>query len=137
MRRLRLSEPPLALRKKDRKTLFHSRRGGSQFLKGLYALLHHGYLLEPAASTFRADSASALVLAREEARKVVAPDAMTPLGCATGHPGDPLRHRRPAGGEPRRPRRLRDVDAERVVRVLLGKGRKDRNIPVTRPAAER
>ena len=74
---------------------------------------------------------------REEARRIIeAPDAKTLLGAARPRdPRDPLRH-----GDPRERARAAsrpdDVDTEeRVLRVVLGKGRKDRNVPLTRAAA--
>jgi integrase/recombinase XerD len=77
------------------------------------------------------------VLTREEVRKLVeAPDTSTPLGLrdrailetfyATGIRASELADLKCA-----------DVDTEdRLVRVVLGKGRKDRNVPLTRAAAE-
>jgi integrase/recombinase XerD len=77
------------------------------------------------------------VLTREEARKLVeAPDTSTPLGLrdrailetfyATGIRASELADLK-----------CTDVDTEdRLVRVVLGKGRKDRNVPLTRAAAE-
>ncbi len=77
------------------------------------------------------------VLTREEARKLVeAPDISTPLGLrdraifetfyATGIRAGELAELK-----------CGDVDTEdRLLRVVLGKGRKDRNVPLTRAAAE-
>jgi site-specific recombinase XerD len=77
------------------------------------------------------------VLNREETRKLVeAPDTQTPLGLrdrailetfyATGIRASELADLGCA-----------DVDTEdRLLRVVLGKGRKDRNVPLTRAAAE-
>jgi integrase/recombinase XerD len=77
------------------------------------------------------------ILSKEEARKVIeTPDTRTPLGLrdrailetfyATG-----IRAGELANLE------LNDVDTEdRLLRVVLGKGRKDRNVPLTRSAAE-
>ena len=77
------------------------------------------------------------MLTREEARKLVeAPDISTPLGLrdraifetfyATGIRAGELAELK-----------CGDVDTEdRLLRVVLGKGRKDRNVPLTRAAAE-
>jgi integrase/recombinase XerD len=77
------------------------------------------------------------ILSKEEARRVIeAPDTRSPLGLrdrailetfyATGIRAGELANLK-----------LSDVDTEdRLLRVLLGKGRKDRNVPLTRPAAE-
>lgn len=132
-----------ALRKNDGKpfsTSLQARR--ISVLKGFYALLHRrGYLLtNPAASLEYPRAEQRLprsVLTREEARKLVeAPDSGLPLGLrdrailetlyATGIRAAELANLR-----------MQDVDTEeRVVRVVLGKGRKDRNVPLTRAAAE-
>ncbi len=77
------------------------------------------------------------ILSKDEARKIIeAPDTRTPLGSrdrailetfyATGIRAGELASLK-----------LSDVDTEdRLLRVLLGKGRKDRNVPLTRSAAE-
>ena len=77
------------------------------------------------------------VLTREETRKLIeAPDTSTPLGLrdrailetfyATGIRASELADLKCA-----------DVDTEdRLLRVVLGKGKKDRNVPLTRAAAE-
>jgi integrase/recombinase XerD len=77
------------------------------------------------------------ILSKDEARKIIeAPDTRSPLGLrdrailetfyATGIRAGELSNLK-----------LSDVDTEdRLLRVLLGKGRKDRNVPLTRPAAE-
>jgi integrase/recombinase XerD len=77
------------------------------------------------------------ILSKEEARKIIeVPDTRTPLGLrdrailetfyATGLRAGELASLK-----------LDDVDTEdRLLRVLLGKGRKDRNVPLTRSAAE-
>lgn len=77
------------------------------------------------------------ILSKDEARKIIeAPDTRSPLGLrdrailetfyATGIRAGELANLK-----------LSEVDTEdRLLRVLLGKGRKDRNVPLTRPAAE-
>jgi site-specific recombinase XerD len=77
------------------------------------------------------------ILSREEVRRLIeAPDTSSPLGLrdrailevfyATGIRASELAELR-----------LADIDTEeRLLRVVLGKGKKDRNVPLTRAAAE-
>lgn len=133
----------LAARKKDGKPYSTSQQMRQvTVLKSLYDFLHRrSYLLtNPAGSLEYPHVEQRLprsVLSREEARKLVeAPDTSTPLGLrdrailetfyATGIRAGELANLK-----------LDDVDTEeRLLRVVLGKGRKDRNVPLTRPAAE-
>jgi integrase/recombinase XerD len=111
-------------------------------LKSFFRFLYRRrYLLhDPAASVDYPRSERRLprvILTREEARKILeAPDTMTVTGLrdrailetfyATGVRAGELSNLTPD-----------DVDTEeRVLRVVLGKGRRDRRVPLTRAAAE-
>jgi integrase/recombinase XerD len=77
------------------------------------------------------------VLARDEARKLVeAPELSTPLGLRDRAILEVFYGTGIRAGELAK-LKTTDVDIEdRILRVLLGKGRKDRNVPLTRAAAE-
>jgi integrase/recombinase XerD len=77
------------------------------------------------------------VLARDEARRLVeAPDLSTPLGLRDRAILEVFYGTGIRAGELAK-LKTTDVDIEdRILRVLLGKGRKDRNVPLTRAAAE-
>jgi integrase/recombinase XerD len=77
------------------------------------------------------------VLARDEARKLVeAPDASTPFGLRDRAILEVFYGTGIRAGELAK-LKTTDVDIEdRILRVLLGKGRKDRTVPLTRAAAE-
>jgi integrase/recombinase XerD len=77
------------------------------------------------------------VLARDEARRLVeAPDASTPIGLRDRAILEVFYGTGIRAGEMAK-LKVTDVDAEdRLLRVLLGKGKKDRNVPLTRAAAE-
>jgi integrase/recombinase XerD len=111
-------------------------------LKSFFRFLYRRrYLLhDPAASIDYPRSERRLprvILTREEARKILeAPDTKTPTGLrdrailetfyATGIRSGELSNLTPD-----------DVDTEeRVLRIVLGKGRRDRRVPLTRVAAE-
>lgn len=111
-------------------------------VKTLFRFLYHrGYLLtDPSGSVEYPRREQRLprgILSREEARRLVeTPDTQTPLGLrdrailetfyATGIRAGELAKLKCA-----------DVDTEdRILRVVLGKGAKDRNLPLTRAAAE-
>ena len=111
-------------------------------VKGLFRFLFRaGYLLTDPSGVLeypgREERLPRGVLTREETRKLVeAPDTSTPLGLrdravletfyATGIRAGELADLKCA-----------DIDTEdRLLRVVLGKGKKDRNVPLTRAAAE-
>ena len=111
-------------------------------LKALYTfLVRRGYMLaNPTGLMEYPKIASRLprsILSKEEMRRILdTPDRKTPLGLrdrailetfyATGIRAGELANLR-----------LNEVDTEdRLLRVVLGKGRKDRNVPLTRAAAE-
>jgi integrase/recombinase XerD len=77
------------------------------------------------------------VLSREETRKLVeAPDTSTPLGLRDRAILETFYGTGIRAGELAKLKTI-DVDTEdKVLRVLLGKGAKDRNVPLTRAAAE-
>ena len=77
------------------------------------------------------------VVARDEARKLVeAPDVSTPLGLRDRAILEVFYGTGIRAGELAK-LKTTDVDIEdRILRVLLGKGKKDRNVPLTRAAAE-
>jgi integrase/recombinase XerD len=77
------------------------------------------------------------VLTREETRKLVeAPDTSTPLGLRDRAILETFYGTGIRAGELAKLKTI-DVDTEdKVLRVLLGKGGKDRNVPLTRAAAE-
>jgi integrase/recombinase XerD len=133
----------LALRKRDGKPYSTAHRMRHvTVLKGFYGFLcRRGYLLTNAAAALEYPPVEKhlprSILSREEAKKLVeAPDTKTPLGqrdrailetfYGTAIRASELAHLK-----------LDDVDTEeRLLRVVLGKGRKDRNVPLTRPASE-
>jgi integrase/recombinase XerD len=111
-------------------------------VKALYHFLFRaGYLLTDPSAVLeyprREERLPRGILTRDETRKLVeAPDTSTPLGLrdrailetfyATGIRASELADLKSA-----------DVDTEdRLLRVVLGKGKKDRNVPLTRAAAE-
>jgi integrase/recombinase XerD len=133
----------LSLRKKDGRpySTSHQMREVT-VLKSLYGFLHRrGYVLtNPAGSLEYPHVEQRLprsILSREEARKLVeAPDTSTPLGLRDRAILETLYSTGIRAGELAN-LKLDDVDTEeRLLRVVLGKGRKDRNVPLTRPAAE-
>lgn len=77
------------------------------------------------------------VLARDEARRLMeAPDTGTPLGLRDRAILEVFYGTGIRAGEMAK-LKTTDVDSEdRILRVLLGKGQKDRNVPLTRAAAE-
>jgi len=77
------------------------------------------------------------VLSRDEARKLVeAPDARAPIGLRDRAILEVFYGTGIRAGEMAK-LETADVDIEeRILRVLLGKGKKDRNVPLTRAAAE-
>jgi len=77
------------------------------------------------------------VLSREETRKLVeAPDTSTPIGLRDRAILETFYGTGIRAGELAKLKTI-DVDTEdKVLRVLLGKGAKDRNVPLTRAAAE-
>jgi site-specific recombinase XerD len=133
----------LGLRKQDGKTYStaHQMRQVT-VLKSLYGFLHRrGYLLtNPAGSLEYPHVEERLprsVLSREEARRLVtAPGTVRPLELRDRAILETLYATGVRAGELAN-LNLDDVDTEeRLLRVVLGKGRKDRNVPLTRPAAE-
>ena len=133
----------LALRKRDGKSYSTSHQMRQvTVLKSLYGFLHRrGYLLtNPAGSLEYPHVEQRLprsVLSREEARRLVmAPGTVTPLDLRDRAIFETLYATGIRAGELAN-LKLDDVDTEeRLLRVVLGKGRKDRNVPLTRPAAE-
>ena len=133
----------LGLRKPDGKTYStaHQMRQVT-VLKSLYGFLHRrGYLLtNPAGSLEYPHVEERLprsVLSREEARRLVtAPGTVRPLELRDRAILETLYATGIRAGELAN-LKTDDVDTEeRLLRVVLGKGRKDRNVPLTRPAAE-
>jgi integrase/recombinase XerD len=133
----------LAARKKDGRpySTSHQMREVT-VLKGLYGFLHRrGYLLTNPAGLLEYPHVERRlprsILSKEEARKLVeAPDTSTPLGLRDRAILETLYSTGIRAGE-LASLKLDDVDTEeRLLRVVLGKGRKDRNVPLTRPAAE-
>ncbi len=111
-------------------------------LKSLYGFLHRrGYLLtNPAGSLEYPHVEERLprsVLSREEARRLVmAPGSETPLELRDRAILETLYATGIRAGELAN-LKTDDVDTEeRLLRVVLGKGRKDRNVPLTHAAAE-
>lgn len=132
-----------ALRKKDGSvySTAHLMRHVS-VLKSFYGFLHRrAYALTNAAAALEYPRVEQrlprLVLSQREARKIVeAPDTSTPLGLRDRAVLETLYATGIRAGE-LASLKLEDVDTEeRLVRVVLGKGRKDRNVPLTRSAAE-
>jgi integrase/recombinase XerD len=111
-------------------------------LKGFFRfLVDRGFLLAdpsgPITVPRREQRLPRGVLTREEARKLLeAPDAKTPLGLRDRAILETFYATGIRAGELSR-LKLQDVDTEdRLLRVVLGKGGKDRNVPLTRVAAE-
>jgi len=133
----------LALRKRDGRSYSTSHQMRQvTVLKSLYGFLHRrGYLLtNPAGSLEYPHVEQRLprsVLSREEARRLVmAPGTVAPCDLRDRAILETLYATGIRAGELAN-LQLDDVDTEeRLLRVVLGKGRKDRNVPLTRPAAE-
>jgi len=111
-------------------------------VKTLFRFLYHrGYVLtDPSAPVEYPRRELRLprsVLTREETRKLMeAPDTSTPLGLRDRAILETFYGTGVRAGELARLKTI-DVDTEdRVLRVVLGKGAKDRNVPLTRAAAE-
>jgi site-specific recombinase XerD len=111
-------------------------------LKTFFAFLHRrGYLLtDPAVALEYPRAEQRLprgILTREECRKLVeAPDTSTPLGLRDRAVLEVFYGSAVRAGELAALKCI-DVDTEdRLLRVVLGKGAKDRNVPLTRAAAE-
>lgn len=111
-------------------------------VKGLFRFLcQRGYLLSDPSGPIEYPRPEKrlpkTILTRDEARRVVeAPDTSTPLGLRDRailevFYGTGIRSAELAN------LKCTDVDTEdRILRVVLGKGRRDRNVPLTRAAAE-
>jgi integrase/recombinase XerD len=133
----------LGLRKRDGKTYStaHQMRQVT-VLKSLYGFLHRrGFLLTNPAGSLEyphvEDRLPRAVLSREEARRLVtAPGTETALELRDRAILETLYATGIRAGE-LASLKLEDVDTEeRLLRVVLGKGRKDRNVPLTHAAAE-
>ena len=133
----------LAMRKKDGSAFStaHQMRQVS-VLKSLYGFLYkRSFLLSNPSTALEYPHVEQRlprsILTVQEARRLVeAPDTKTPIGLRDRAILETLYSTGIRAGE-LASLRLADVDTEeRVLRVILGKGRKDRNVPLTRAAAE-
>ena len=94
-----------------------------------------GGIAEPASRDDVVGAIAATVLARDEVRRILEAPDTTPRGLRDRAILETLYATGVRAGELAR-LRLEDVDPEdRLLRIVCGKGRKDRTVPLTRAAA--